>query len=184
MCEIKWTKVSPSKFDLYKDLIDYFYKQEIRFRCVIAKGKDRLNNHAFNQSYDDWYYKMYYVLLSKMLNPVNQYSIYLDIKDTRGGEKTRILEGFLERIIDASNEPCLQKLQIVKSHEIELIQLCDLLIGCVSYENRFLHLQDTSQLSQAKKKLCSHLKATIGYNLTQTIPLYETKFNIFEWTPR
>ena len=42
--EIKWGKVSPSKYNLYRDIIDYFFDDDdLNFRCVII-DKTKLNH--------------------------------------------------------------------------------------------------------------------------------------------
>ena len=93
--EIKWTKVSPAKIDFYLKLLDLFYEENLNCRIVIAKGKKELDNITFKQEYDDWYYKMYYLLLSKMMNATEQYNVYVDIKDTCGGTKVTKLKNIL-----------------------------------------------------------------------------------------
>ena len=46
--EIKWNKVSPSKINYYKELIDYFFgNDELRFRALII-DKTQLNHGEFN----------------------------------------------------------------------------------------------------------------------------------------
>ncbi len=183
--EIKWTKVSPAKLDFYTALIDYFFEQNIQFRCVIATGKKKLNNEAYHQTYDDWYYKMYYLLLSKMIDPVNTYCVYIDIKDTNGGTKTKKLKDIINNFL-YKFQSSLRTLQIVKSDEIELLQLCDLLIGCIGYQNRFVRLDNQSQakLSPAKVKMCQYLTNCTKTSLEHSTAITETKFNIFVWTPR
>lgn len=43
--EIKWTKVSPSKEDFYKDIIDYFFDDDnLHFRALIVPDKSVLNH--------------------------------------------------------------------------------------------------------------------------------------------
>lgn len=184
--EIKWTKVSPGKIDFYISLLELFFKEELGFRCVIATGKRQLDNEAFNQTYDEWYYKMYYLLLSKILDPTQEYSVYIDIKDTNGGKKAKKLKEILNNFLYSFQQTCLQKLQIVKSEEIELLQLCDLLIGCIGYQNRFLNplYRKDEILSTAKIQMCQHLEKLAQRPLTQTTPLSEAKFNIFVWEPR
>lgn len=184
--EIKWTKVSPGKINFYISLLELFFEEELSFRCIIATGKKQLDNKAFNQTYDEWYYKMYYLLLSKMLDPMQEYSVYIDIKDTNGGKKAKKLKEILNNFLYDFQQTCLQKLQIVKSEEIELLQLCDLLIGCVGYENRFLNplYRKNENLSSAKIQMCQHLKRLAQRPLTQTTPLSDIKFNIFVWEPR
>ncbi|WP_207654059.1 DUF3800 domain-containing protein [Desulforamulus profundi] len=69
----------------------------------------------------------------------------------------------------------IQRIQTVRSHESELLQLSDLLIGAVSYVNR--GLGDSS----AKLALIEEIKRRSGYNLTRSTLLRENKFNIFIW---
>lgn len=181
--EIKWTKVSPAKIDFYLALLDYFFDHDLQFRCVIAKGKKELDNELFHQTYDDWYYKMYYLLLSKMIDPVDSYSIYIDIKDTNGGAKTRLLKTIIDNFLYKFHTS-LHNLQIVKSDEIELLQLCDLLLGCIGYQNRYIKPMGNQALSSAKVRMCQRLEERAQRPLEQSTPRWESKFNIFVWTPR
>ena len=62
--EVKWGKISPKWQALYEALVDFFFEAEdLRFRAVIA-DKTSLDHNAFSQTHDDWYYKMYHLLLS------------------------------------------------------------------------------------------------------------------------
>lgn len=59
--EMKWTKISPAKVDLYKDLVNYFFDDDdLHFRGVIIPDKTRLNHERYHQTHDTWYYKMYF----------------------------------------------------------------------------------------------------------------------------
>jgi len=69
----------------------------------------------------------------------------------------------------------VHNLQNVHSHEVELLQLCDLLIGAVSYVNRGL------SGSLAKRELVSHMRERSGYELTWTTLLKEEKVNLLRW---
>lgn len=52
--ETKWIKVSKSKIDYYKKLIDYFYNNEyIIVRILDAKNKEKLNNDKYNKGNDE-----------------------------------------------------------------------------------------------------------------------------------
>ncbi len=65
--ELKWGSVSPAKFGLYRDIIDYFFDDDdLAFRAVVA-DKAKLDHDSFGQRHDDWYFKTYFTLLSKML---------------------------------------------------------------------------------------------------------------------
>lgn len=180
--EIKWTKVSNSKIDFYSDLIDYFFDNEdLGFRALIVPDKNKLRHEDFNQSHDQFYYKMYYEMLKIIFNPSFLYNIYLDIKDTNGTEKIQKLKDILGHFL--RNRYCLNKsfinrIQEVKSHEVELIQLADLLIGAVSYLNR------GEQGSQGKLKLIEQIQKKTSHPLNCSTLPGEKKFNIFKWNPQ
>ena len=90
--EIKWTKVSPGGLQLYTDIVNYFFDDDdLHFRAVVA-DKTILDHQAHSQTHDEWYYKMYFELLNKILDPENKYCIYLDVKDTQGREKIQKLQ--------------------------------------------------------------------------------------------
>ncbi len=148
--EIKWTKVSPAKVDFYKEIIDYFFdNNELHFRALIVPDKEKLDHNYFNQDHDTWYYKMYFDLLKVILMPENKYYIYIDLKDTRGGDKIKKLHSVLQNEMYDFSWDIIERVQLVHSHEILLMQLADLLLGAVSAENR------NETISNAKKKLIS-----------------------------
>lgn len=176
--EVKWTKVSQAKVDFYRDLLDYFFDDhDLHFRALIVPDKSKLKHEVFGQSHDTWYYKMYFDMLKVIFNPEAQYRVYLDIKDTRGGNKVaKLHEVLCNNVYDFSRE-IIERVQIVNSYEIEALQLADLLIGAVSYVNRDL------SGSPAKIELTRRMKQRSGYSLTRTTLLKEDKVNLFRWHP-
>jgi len=174
--EIKWSKVSRGKSDFYLDVVRYFLmNQRLHFRALIVPNKSVLDHASFGQTHDQWYYKMYFDLLKVIIHPVHRYHIYLDIKDTRGGRKVANLKDVLARAKYDFSREIVERIQIVRSHEVKLMQLADLLIGAVSHVNR--------QLSGnvAKEALVAELKSRSGYSLTATTLLREEKLNLFRW---
>lgn len=175
--EIKWTKVSASKQQFYLDLLDYFFDDDdLHFRALIVPDKSKLNHGAFDgQNHDVWYYKMYFEMLKAILSPEAKYRVYLDIKDTRGAEKVKKLHDVLcSDLADFSRE-IVERVQLVHSHEIEQLQLADLLIGAVSYVNRGLHG------NSGKIALIERMKRRSKYQLNRTTLLREEKVNLFRW---
>jgi len=174
--EIKWTKVSPAKIGLYADIIDYFFEEpDLHFRALLVPDKSKLRHDLFEQSHDEWYYKMYFDMLKVLLDPNAQYRIYLDIKDTHGAAKVSKLHDVLcKNLYDFSRE-IIQRVQTVRSHEVELLQLADLMIGAVSYANRNL------STSSAKCSLVEQIRRQSRYSLSRTTLLLERKVNIFRW---
>ncbi|MGH2331136.1 DUF3800 domain-containing protein [Thermoanaerobacter mathranii] len=177
--EIKWTKVTKNKILLYKELIDLFFSNDyLSFRAVVVNGKKHLDHLKYNQDYDEWYYKMYFYLLREIVRLGEQYAVYLDKKDTRSSEKISLLRDVLNRnLLDFAGET-VYKIQIVQSHEIELLQLTDLFIGAIAYFNRNL------TTSEAKINITNYLINTSKTLLNRSTPRKTEKFNIFVWTPR
>ena len=178
--EIKWVKVSPAKLSFYLDVLDYFFDDDdLHFRGLIA-DKTRLRHKEHNQTHDDWYYKMYFDMLKVILFPHSRYRIYIDIKDTRSQSKVENLQKLHEvlsnNMYDFRRE-VIERVQAVHSHEVEQLQLADLLIGAVAYANRNL------QTSQAKLELVNRLRERSGYRLTSKTLYREDKVNLFLWQP-
>lgn len=178
--EIKWTKVSPAKVEFYKEMLNFFFNEpHLHFRAVVIKDKDKLDHSKFrNQDHDVWYYKMFFCLLNVIFEPHSRYRIYLDKKDTRSGEKIKKLHDVLCNSKYDFSKEIIENVQSVHSHEIELLQLADLLIGAVGYANRAL------KTSWAKLELVSLIRDRSGYSLSSTTLLKEEKVNLFFWRPK
>lgn len=174
--ETKWTKVSPSKIDFYLEIVNFFFDNvDLHFRALIVPDKSKLVHEAFQQTHDVWYYKMYFDMLKVILEPEVCYRIYLDIKDTQGGAKVaKLREVLCNNIYDFSRE-IIERIQLVQSREVEILQLADLLIGAVGYVNRGL------EGSPAKIELIELMKHRSGYCLNRTTLLRENKLNLLIW---
>ncbi len=164
--EIKWTSVSKSKLRFYEELIDYFFSTDIQFRAIGVEKK-KINNPAFDQTYDDFYYKMYYYLLNHNLNSLYHYNVYLDIKDTLSAIKVNKLKNILN-----TKFGIFRNVQNIRSHESVLLQLTDLIMGAISY-----HHNDTEKANAAKVKLIEKIKHHSGAELDRTN--YSEKLNLF-----
>jgi hypothetical protein len=176
--EIKWTKVSPAGQQLYQRIMDYFFDDDhLHFRALIVPDKSRLRHAYFEQTHDEWYYKMYFDMLKVLFSPSAHYRIYVDIKDTRGGRKIAKLHEVLSNNLYDFSRQIIEHIQIVRSDEVEIMQLADLLIGAVSYANRGL---DTSP---AKQVLVERMRSRSGYSLTKSTLYREDKTNLFRWRP-
>jgi hypothetical protein len=174
--EIKWTKVSPAKRQFYLDVLDYFFDDDdLHFRGLIIPDKSRLQHSSFGQTHDDWYYKMYFDLLKVILSPEERYRIYLDLKDTNGPAKIAKLHEVLSNNLYDFSREIVERLQLVRSHEVPILQLADLLTGAVSYANREL------AGSEAKQALVARMRARSHYSLMRTTLLRENKVNLFRW---
>lgn len=175
--EIKWNKVSPSKLNYYKNLVDYFFECEmLRFRAIII-DKTQLNHEKYNQTHDDWYYKMYYELLKNFVEPKQKNYIYLDIKDTKSAKKVIGVKQYLnKKMLQYEYEP-VQNIQSINSQESCIMQLADLLIGAIGYKNRIMYKKKNSSI--AKTEIMNYIINKSGYSLIKTTLLSEKKFNLF-----
>jgi hypothetical protein len=174
--EIKWVKVSPAKVQFYLDIMDYFFdNDDLHFRALIVPNKSQLRHEDFKQTHDEWYYKMYFDMLKVILYPDARYRIYLDYKDTQGATKVEKLHEVLCNNMYDFSRRIIERVQLVRSQEVEILQLADLLIGTVSYVNRGL------STSAAKLRLVDRMRDRSGYKLTQTTLLWENKVNLFRW---
>lgn len=178
--ELKWTKVSNARIQFYLDLVEWFITEEqLHFRGLVVLNKERLDHEQFNPGgHDDFYYKMYFSLLSKILSPEKRYNIYLDIKDTRSRLKLRKLKEVLCNDKYDFTSQMIGNLQNIRSHESHVLQLCDFLLGAVSYRHRRL------SGNPAKLKVLNLLEEKLGRTLLRSTPLREEKFNLFLFTPR
>jgi hypothetical protein len=164
--EIKWSKVSKSKLRFYLDLVDYFFATDLKFRTVGVE-KAKINNGAFNQSYDDFYYKMYYYLLNHNINSLYNYNVYLDIKDTLSAYKVNKLKEVLNTKFGV-----FRNIQNIRSNESIIMQVTDFMMGAVSY----LHNQEEKK-NIAKIQIIDKIKHHTNDQLMNTN--YSNKLNLF-----
>lgn len=188
--EVKWTKISPAKVNLYLDLADYIFDEDdLHFRGVVIADKAVLDHAAFNQTHDTWYYKMCFRMLEPIIDPEHCYRVYLDIKDTRSEQKRAKLEEVLRNSRYDSVGRIIERVQQVRSHESGLMQLADLLIGAISHQNRIqtgdLQGQATgpARRSPAKREVIRRIQRRSGKSLVNTTWLREPKLNLFCWQP-
>lgn len=174
--ELKWNAVSGKKLDFYMEVVEYFFNEpDLHFRSVVVPDKSVLDHGAFHQTHDSFYYKLYFDLLKVLFRSENSYEIYLDIKDTRGQKKIMALHSYLCNNAHDFNQDVICKVQQVRSHEVELVQLADFLLGAVGYANRGL------KTSEAKVALLRRIQGQHKYVLDKTSFYEESKMNILIW---
>lgn len=182
LSEIKWTKVSGPKLELYKSLIEYFFNNDdLVYRAVVAKNKSKLDHRKYNNNdYDEWYCKMYYCLIQWFCNdPLKEYRVFIDIKDTKGGPRVEKLHGVLcNNKYDFKREVVKQVTQ-VNSNRSDILQLTDLLTGALSFYHRGL----CKDGSISKVELVDTVKKYAAGKIEGTSNL-ENKFNVLIWEPK
>lgn len=176
--ELKWTTVSKGREAYFMDVLDYFFDDDdLHFRALIA-AKDGLRHGDHGQTHDEWYYKMLFEMLKVLLDPEKRFRVYFDYKDTHGSRRiTKLHEVLSNSLYDFSRE-IVERVQLVRSHEVELMQLTDFLIGAVGYLNRGLTQNPT------KAALVARMKERSKLSLTRTTLLRAEKVNLLKWTPQ
>lgn len=188
--ETKWIKVSESKLEYYKELVDYFVENNIRIRILIAKEKKKLDHDKYNNgSYNKWYFKMYYQLLNKFVDSNYSYYMMFDQKDKYTKNSFNEVKSILEKIaiqhaLD-ENEFAFNIKQI-NSKESELIQMLDIFLGAAAYKNRNLYFYNNSKKNKmnGKDKVIKYIEDKTEKQLNETTPPHEPKLNIFLWEAR
>ena len=107
-----------------------------------------------------------------------EYNIFIDIKDTRGEKKVEKLRDVLCNNAYDYDKRLVKKIQQVRSHEVELVELADFLTGAIGYVHRGL------TTSKAKLQLIEKLREKSRYSLTKSTLVKEDKVNIFIWKGR
>ena len=174
--EVKWSKVSRSGVPFYREYLDYFFDcEDLSFRALVVRDKSQLRHSAFDQTHDDWYYKMYYQTLEPLVEVGNTYELYLDIKDTLSQRKVEHLQKVLSNRLRDFNGIVLPRVQHVRSDEVEQVQLVDLLIGAIAYHNRGL------KSNEGKRALVRQIQQRSGLTLGATTGRFRPKVNLFFW---
>lgn len=176
--EIKWTKVSPGQIDFYLALVDLFFDEPLmRFRAVVVPDKSILDHGRHKQTHDEFYYKMWYFLLTQLIDDSHQFRVFLDIKDTRGARKVNKLHEVLCNTHYDFDRSRITDIELVRSHDVVLLQIADLLSGALSYAHR------GKNGSAAKRSIVERIRLRSSHNLLRsTVPKAE-KFNVLVWRP-
>jgi len=170
--ELKWQKLSPAYYELYKDIIDFFFVSGyIRFRVILIESS-KVDHMKFNQEDAELgFYKFYYQLLNHWIFDFNNYDIFLDLKVNRN--KGRLKD--LEKVLDNSNLTSdIKQVQGLPSEQSLGIQLADVLTGLVAakFNNEIK--------SEAKLALIEYIEEKyLGRSIAAT-PKWEEKLNIFK----
>lgn len=170
--ELKWNKVSPSFFELYKDIVDYFFQTEqLRFRVILIES-NKVDNYTFNNKDSELgFYKFYYQLLHHWIFDYNNYNVFLDLKENRNKGRLNQLQKYLDLANLTSD---IQQVQGLPSDESLGIQMADILTGLVNAKfNKEIS-------SKAKIGLIDHIENTYLGNTISATPKWEEKFNVFK----
>jgi hypothetical protein len=175
--KIGWKTVSQSRGEFYRAVVDWFLKtDDLRFRCVVANKESLWPRDA-----EDGFYVVYHQLLYHWLTDENTYYVYLDEKRNSKRWQVDVLKRKTEAYMpDGCSLACVEE---VRSRECALVQLADLLIGCMGYAwNGHTDQTRYPDGSQFKRELCAYLaeglnRPTLRFSTWES----EAKFNVFRF---
>jgi len=174
-CELKWTKLNNNKKEFYDELLRFFFASvDLKFNAQVVMGKSNLNHDIYNEGEADiFYYKMYYYTLQHLLRPQNNYNIFIDYKDSKGGKRARKLK---EVINNRFYSQINIDFTIIHSHESQIMQLSDIIIGAIGYKNR----KDIEKKSEIKNYIIEKIEELSEFSLDYSIPQWEEKFHLYK----
>ena len=154
--ELKWTKVSRTKLDAYKQFVDlYFQTPTIRFRCIVI-DTHKVDYHKYHEGDKELgFYKFYYQFLSRNIKAARDYQIfhknteywlYTDQIQNRSSNRLQDLKQHLNiRYTARVVEP-------IDSHKSDPLQMVDVLLGAIGYG------LEGYNTSPAKVEMLSYIK--------------------------
>lgn len=170
--EMKWSNINRKTEPMYAELIEYFFRSNMKFRAVVVK-KSEIDESRAGYSFNDFYFRMYYQLLHlPTTDAANTYNIYFDIKDTCSHLKLRRLREIL------GHSSSVRNFQFMKSHESQFIQLADVVMGAVNYNLRVLE-HNLPGASESKMRIIELIKRYSNMSLVRSTYPDEEKFNLF-----
>lgn len=169
--ELKWTNVHEATYKVYADLVDWFFMNDLEFRAVVV-DKSQIDESRPDNTFNDFYFRMYFQLLHTKVDFRNTYNVYMDIKDTCSYEKMEKLRKIVELNSSIGN------FQFIRSHESVFIQLADVLMGAINYNLRVEKGELIGSVI-AKRRLIEKIKRHSNISLNATTPLSRRKFNLF-----
>jgi hypothetical protein len=172
--QIKWQRVSKSRLEFYKELIDIFmsFGKDLRFRSIAIEA-EKVNFEIFHEDDKELgFYKFYYQMIHHWIFDFNEYKIFCDAKTNRKLDRLKILKKSLN---NANLSSSIQFIQALPSKESVLIQLTDFLLGAIGGK-----LNKSIREHGAKNEVIKHLESRLGVNKLCPTGKNEEKFNVFK----
>ena len=171
--EVKWTKTSAAKLDFYKAFADVFFdracKDEMHFHSLVVETATfDHTRHNMGDAEIGFNKLIYQLMLHKFGRKYGNKPLYVFLDDrtskTSPDEMRPMLNSELKK---RWSKPLLpfRRIHFTKSHESEILQLNDLLIGAIGFRQNGRHHDASS--SQHKCNLAAYIGRKIKMIQTQ-----------------
>lgn len=97
-------------------------------------------------------------MLKAMLVPSECYNIFIDIKDTHSSEKAEKLRKVISNSMYDFSRRIVKQVKPIRSEEVQIMQLTDILIGAFGYYNRIFDASDMRNIARIFGKVRRTLK--------------------------
>lgn len=170
--EFKWNGLRKHKLPVYKSLVECFFADPyIRFSAMrVTKG------HSWSgwaNSEEERFFKSYYIFLMINAGPFSRYHVFIDDRKLQKGYRWSTLEYLVNRSRrdnwDVTHRN-IKRLLHIDSKAEDLVQLSDLLLGCVTSSARVEHKVSLRQFVESQLD-CRTVSG-------------KEKIRIEDWTPR
>lgn len=106
-------------------------------------------------------------------------NVYIDIKDTHSGRNAQKLENVLANDAYDFNHEIVRRVQPIRSDEVQLMQLVDILTGAIAYRHNHDAIMPSDSVT--KIRLINRIIQRSGLSLVKTSLLSEKKMNLLVW---
>jgi len=166
--ELKWTKVTNQKYEDYRSVVDLFFdlarKRKMLFKCVVLEAA-RIDYKTYHQNDKELgFYKFFYQLLlhsfgRHLARPGRQPAkaiIFFDERNTSYSlsDFHEILNRGIRKQYRVKQD-LIRAVEVAKSHDHNLMQVADILMGAVGFHCNDWHLRPESR--QSKKDLANYI---------------------------
>ena len=176
--EMKWTKVSSTKYKAYERVVDVFFAgltetTTLEFYSLVV-DTTRIRDKIYNSgSRDIGFNKEIYQLCMKFarLHAEPVFHVYPDRRNTpsRTSDLRDILNMGRRKAGDPRDFP-FRRVHFRDSEQVQCLQLVDVLIGAVAFKLNGHYSQPGA--SEAKRRLCDHILRRAGINdVTRDTPM-------------
>lgn len=203
--EFHFSEIKPNQIKIYQELIDIFhefYSQNRNYKCGVENQKTyreisfdsiliehlKINHNRFSQGDAELgFFRFYYHLLKftvkKHYKQEKKFHITIDAIRTKDPKMVPNLEKRLKESVNNLNPNPIGRLQRQDSKEELLLQITDVILGCISFRwNQKAKIAQSPQSSsriQAKIQVYQYLEKKVNIDLIRETTPYRS-FNIWK----
>lgn len=185
--ELKWTKVSKGKLEVYKELVSLFFslatQRLLTFKSVVFDTSKIDYKKHYSGDKELGFYSLMAEFLPHFRKSIVSHEqrllVFLDERNSHYSlSDLKALSNQKSRELYEMNVELVRNIQPIRSHESDFLQIADILMGAVGYHYNRCHHRPHA--SEAKIDLAQYISNKVGLKeLTQ--PIEREDFEILEY---